>query len=493
MNRRARIAASGLLALALAVAGGCKKDDENTCTLGDAASCEDGLVCEEVQGAEPACFAPIVVRGQVFDPTDADAPVAGADVVALDANGQAVTLTGTTDADGNYELTVPAMRDADGNVVDGTAVTLRVDADDYVAFPKPPRFAIPVDLTVAVDTDGTLVVDSAVTDVALFPIPASATEYGTITGSIAGDDAAGALVVADQGDPAVAVSTAIVGTDGSFTLFNVPVGESTTVTAYAAGVQTDVATVTIAAAGGTEDVVLTADAVGLATVEGNLNPVNAPNFSGDAPTSVLLVVESTFSALTRAGYVPSGLRDGSLTASDTDFSIEGVPPGRYVVLASFENDGVVRDPDLEQGGTSIRHIEVSDAGVVTSLLDPLSGDIESLNGIKITDAIATVAPGAESLEIVATAPTFEWAKDPGTDHYELRIFDAYGALVYEDLAVPQPGGSGPVAYDTVGGNFVVGTGFDEGMIYQFRVVSIGTGGNMLSTTEDLRGVFQFAP
>ncbi len=472
------------LRLALAMLGGCNNDDEEACTIGDA--CEDGLVCEAVQGGEPACFAPVVIRGEVFDALD-DSAVEGADVVALDVNGQAVTLTATTDAAGSYELQVPTIRDADGNVIEGS-VTLRVDADTYVPFPKPPRFAIPVDLTVAVVDGDVLVVDNATTDVALFEVE-DTSSLGTITGNVSGDGVAGALVVAEQGG--VAVATAIVDSNGGFTLYNVPVGVETSVVAYATGVHTPAATATIAADGDTVNVSLAADTAGLATVEGSLNPVNAPNFSGSDPTSVLLVVESTLSELTIAGYSPPGMRQ-ALTRDALNFAIAGVPPGRYVVLAAFENDEVVRDPDLNQGGTSVRHIEVSDAGVVTSLQDPLSLDTEDLNGIKVTDALETVFPGADGLEVVTTVPTFEWSKDPGAANYELRIFDAYGELVYQDLAVPQPGGSGPVSYDLVVDNFEIGTALVEGMIYQFRVFS-SDGEYQLSSTEDLRGVFQYAP
>ena len=66
------------LFLVLALSG-CKKDKSSstTCTIGDPSSCSSGLVCEEVQGGDPTCFAPVVVRGQVFDATT-DAGIAGA-------------------------------------------------------------------------------------------------------------------------------------------------------------------------------------------------------------------------------------------------------------------------------------------------------------------------------------------------------------------------------------------------------------------------------
>lgn len=43
-------------------------------------------MCEAVSGGEPACFAPVVLRGSVFDLED-DGAVAGARIVGLDVNG----------------------------------------------------------------------------------------------------------------------------------------------------------------------------------------------------------------------------------------------------------------------------------------------------------------------------------------------------------------------------------------------------------------------
>lgn len=473
------------LFLVLALSG-CKDDKSSstTCTIGDPSSCSSGLVCEEVVGGEPACFAPVVVRGQVFDGTS-KAGIANASVVALDASGASVTLAATTDASGNYSLTVPAQRNPDGTVAAG-GVTLRVDASGYLAFPKPPRYALPIDLTTATAMGNDLVIQSAATNVALFVLPVTMppTTYGTIRGTVP-NSAAGALVVAEQGVPAVAVSTAIVGADGTFVLFNVPVGVTTTITAYAAGVHSSTVSTTVTA-GTDASVSLTVDANGLANVTGSLNPVNAPEFAATDPTSVILVVESTFNDLAKAGFVPAGLRDGTLTGADTSFSIAGVPPGRYVCLASFENDGLVRDPDLGQGNTSIRHVVVSDTGAISVTPEPL-------DGIKVTDALAVVSPGATGLEVVTSQPTFRWQRDASAQHYEFRLFDAYGAKVYEDLGVPQPSGSAPVSYTLTAGNFVApATDLQNGMIYQFRAVSIGPKGP-ISSTEDMLGTFQYSP
>lgn len=473
------------LFLVLALSG-CKKDKSSstTCTIGDPSSCSSGLVCEEVQGGDPTCFAPVVVRGQVFDATT-DAGIAGASVVALDANGAAVTVTATTDASGNYSLTVPAMRDATGAVL-AASVTLRVDASGYVSFPTPPRFALPIDLTAAVSMGGQLVVDSSVTDVSLFGIPAQipAVTYGTIRGTISGADAAGALVVAEQGAPAKAVSTAIVGTDGTFVLYNVPINVATNVTAYAAGVTVTSATATVTSAGTSVDVALTADTTGLGTVSGSVNIVNPGNGS---LTSVLLVVESTFDDVTKRGQVPVGLRAGNVSNA---FTIANVPAGKYVVLAAFENDFLVRDPDTTIGGTQIVHITVTAGGTIT-----LS------TSFKVTGALDHPVPGTTGLEVVTTPVTqFQWDDDSSEDGYEFRLYDAYGneVVTARNLDVPKHTGGQTVTYTPASA-----ITYTPGMVYQFRVLSFGcimgnafpcpSNRKYLSATEDLLGVFQYQP
>ena len=478
--------ASRYLVLALVLVAACKKDGhDNTCTFGDDATCNGAQVCEQVVGQDPQCFDPVVVRGRVFDASD-DSAIADATVVGIDVSGALVASSVTTDATGVYELSVPATRHPDGTLVSGS-ITLRVDASGYLAFPKAPRIALPIDLTTGVVEDGRILVSSVATDVSLFALPAGT--YGSIVGAISGVDARGALVVADQGVPASAVSTAIVDADGTYELWNVPVGVATTVSVYAAGVHVTPATTTVPGASPAVVVDFVSDAVGLATVSGGLNIVAGASFTS---TSVILVAESTYSALLKAGYMPLGLRDGTVTSADTSFSIANVPPGRYVLLASFENDGLVRDPDTSIAGTDVRFVQVSDAGAVTVT----SARSEDLVSIKVTDPIGVVGPGATGLEVVTAVPTFRWSKYPGVDHYEIRLFDAFGTLVYQDTAIAPQGGADPVVYDLVAGSFVpaaASVSLASGMVYQFRVVAIKTSGAPISSTEDLLGVFQFQP
>ena len=86
-----------------------------------------------------------------------------------------------------------------------------------------------------------------------------------------------------------------------------------------------------------------------------------------------------------AVVVPKGLRIGNITS---DFVIKDVPDGKYVVLAAFENDGLVRDPDVAIGGTQIAHITVA-------------GQAQAIStSFKVTGSLAVVSPGADKLDEV---------------------------------------------------------------------------------------------
>jgi hypothetical protein len=477
MTRRHSLALAILLVHMLAL-GGCKKDDEGPCTLGDPEACGGGQVCEAVEGGEPACFEPLILRGDVFDAATT-LGIGNATVVALDANGQTASDAVMTAADGTYSLTVPATRDVDGNVL-SVFVTLRVDASGYVAFPTPPRFALPIDLATAVSMDDEWTVQNSTTSVALFGLVETvpATLYGTITGTVTGTAAPGALVVAEQGDPANAVSTAIVGSDGTFVLYNVPIGIETTVAAYAAGVHVTPVTTQVPNPDESVVVALIGDTNGLATVTGSIMTRNAPNFPATG-TSIILMLESTFLETVGRGLSPAGLRVGGVSG---DFSIPNVPPGRYVVLAAFENDGEVRDPDLSLGGNEIPVIVV-----------PLEGGVIDAGAFSVTDALPIVSPGASGLEVVTTVGAFSWGDDSGEDGFEFRLFDTYGEIVFTDVDVPKHTGGPTVTYTPTLPALV------PGMIYQFRVKSwksdaMAPGGRTyLSQSEDLLGVFEYAP
>ena len=252
---------------------------------------------------------------------------------------------------------------------------------------------------------------------------------------------------------------------------------ATTVRGYRQGVELEPVALEVAG----EDVsdlrlrVVTDDAEAMAVIEGSVTLVDA---GGGLATSVVLVPSRAYQPTLERGPVPPGLRAPappeapSITGS---FAIVGVPAGRYHVLAAFENDGLVRDPDASIAGTQIQEIEV-----------PAGGTVELDGSFKITEALAVVGPGADALEEVDGAPTFAWTDDASEDRYELVVYDARGTEVWRDDQLPRVTGVSTVEVPYGGPPLV------SGMIHQFRAIawSDGPQGSTARTrTEDLRGVF----
>jgi hypothetical protein len=278
----------------------------------------------------------------------------------------------------------------------------------------------------------------------------------------------GVLMVAEGAE----TWTSITDKRGAFTIFNLPDG-TFELGGYAAGVDVTRQSSSLAGADKT-DVKLEAKLGSLSKVTGSVQLVNP----GDGKaTSVILVVESTFDAKFARGETPRGLRTPqSGTPNVTGaFSIDNVPDGRYVVLAAFENDALVRDPDTNISGTDTVHITVK------------GGDLQLSESFKVTGALTVMTPGTDEPEAMITAPMLRWADDSSEDWYEVRVYDAFGKEVWSALHVVAQSGSSDVSVPYAGP-------MDNGMYYQFRVTSWRMpGGNKaaapISASEDLRGVF----
>ncbi len=451
--------ARGVSIAVLLLAAGCGDDDppppkKATCAVGTSADCAAGQVCEEVEGGVPACFAPLLFRGHVFDVSD-DSPIEGALVVARDANDAAISPVAVTDAAGAYELRVPGKRTASGDLASGD-VTLRADAASYLTFPKAPRVAVPIDVTTA--TGSPPAISSTLTEIGLIPLGGDA--LGTVSGHVLSDKPGGTLVV-------IGSATGIADVNGEYTVFNVPPGD-VTVEGYSPGVNLVSASADVTADATTAGVDLEVAGTTTAVVSGNVQIVNAP---GGAMTSVILVVESTFVESAARGEAPPGLRAANVSGA---WSIAGVPDGTYVALAAFENDLLVRDPDTSIGGTEIVHVTVAGA------------DVALAEGFKVTEALTVVAPGADEPEEVTGAFEMSWEDDSSEDTYDLTVFDALGNLTWEKTGIVGPKGNATVVVS------YEGPALEPGMFYQFRALSIKDG-VPISATEDLRGVFVAPP
>ena len=484
-------AALGLLASSLISLTACKDDDDDPpAAAGEACDpeaeneedgrvCAEGLTCDPLaEGEGSVCGTPLELRGQVIDALE-ETGIEGAHVVAFDKTAAPISDVAVTDADGNYSLSVPAARNDDGSVAAGVIFTLSASADDYLAYPGGVRPAFPVDASELMNESGegetgeeggVDFVENASTTIALIPLEGD--EGVTISGTVSGEVGAGTLVVAEGlGSPALST---VADLSGHYTLFNVPAG-SATLRGYRAGLAVTPESVEVMA----EDLEVDLDASedGGARVSGSVSIVNAP---GGSATSVVLVPASVFDEVLERGSVPFGLRapgGGAQPNIGGAFEILEVPAGTYKVLAAFENDGLVRDPDESIAGTDIVEITVN-AGE----------DLDISEGFKVTEALEVVSPGAEGPEAVSSAPTLTWADDSSEDGYELVVYDALGNLVWELLDVPRVTGSAHVEV------LYEGPALIPGMYYQFRATSWKDGQpepSRISRTEDLKGIFVY--
>jgi len=440
--------------------------DDDTCDPA-APNCDDGFACEQFADGQTRCVESVTIIGRVIDFADQSA-IEGALVQAVDINGAAVGDTAVTDAEGAFSVVVPAVRDNDGAPADGV-YTLRAQAAAYQEFPTAIRPALPLDVSSASEVDDGWVIENAITTIGLIGLPGNTSLLGSISGSINTETATSVLVVAEGAASYVGFSDA----SGAYTIFNVPAG-TYAVTGYAAGVQLNTTNVSVEASEVVTGANLSETDDPTSSISGNVQIVNAP---GGSVTSVILAVESTFNETSARGQVPPGLRVGDVTGA---FTIPNVPDGRYVVLAAFENDNLVRDPDQNISGTQIIHVEVP---------DPVSGVTISISeGFKITEALAVVGPGPDGPELVDTlTPTLVWADDSSEDGYTILVFDAFGKLVWE-TEIGNVTGSATVSLD------YAGPPLEAGMFYQFRVTSFrerSGSRSAISATEDLKGVFYF--
>ena len=452
-------------------------DETAVCTpecdpLGES-DCGENWVCELRTDGSYSCYEPVYFKGKVLDSSTED-PIEGAHVIAVDKTGAAATDVAVTDADGIYELQVPVVREPDGTPYEGI-YTLRISASDYLPYPHGIRPAIPIEASLASYLEeGQWVLENASTEITLIAMPAEKQGQGSISGSIvvnSGDTSPGGVLVVVEGDTEEAPFS-FGDKSGHYTVFNVPEG-SWEVHGYKAFLQLDPVTVTSTTGEVKTGIDLISNSSSCGTVKGSLNIVNAP---GGSMTSVVICPESTFNEDFVKGEVPPGLRAPAPPESPSitdSFTIEGVPDGRYVVLAAFENDSLVRDPDPSIAGTQILHIQVPDDS---------SYDIDIASSFKVTEALVIVSPGAIEPELITETPTFTWKDDSSETRYSIVVYNAFGDEVWRDNNLPRVTGSEDVAvnYD--------GDPLQTGMYYQFRVTSWKSGGP-ISQTEDLLGVF----
>lgn len=442
----------------------------------DGSRCVEGLACDPVAGEMDVwvCGEPLQIHGMVID-LQTEAPVEGALVNGQDRTGAPLGEVAVTDAEGHYELQVSAPRLPDGELSSDISYTLQAFARDYAPFPSGIRVALPINASVAVydETLKASVIESSLTTVGLVMLPEDQRGGVTVSGTVGGVEPGGTLVVAEGVSGDRVAQYGVADRSGAYTLFNVQSG-SATIRGYRRGLELEAGTAEVGAEELT-DVDLAVVAEGeemLGSVSGSVNIVNAP---GGSVTSVVLVPVSVFNEGLERGPVPFGLRapnPGFEVDVSSTFRIPGVPAGTYKVLAAFENDKLVRDPDTSIGGTELQEVTLAATEAATVA-----------ESFKITAALAVTSPGAEGPTETDTMPTFVFEDDSSEKSYHVRVFDVFGELLWEDAMVPGVSGSKTVEVAYAGPALV------PGLYYQFRALSLDGNGVALSATEDLRGVF----
>ena len=476
MNTSPRLLSSLILgSLSLVSLVGCGNDDSlipgDECEPYDYL-CPEGFVCAEMVTGGNRCFGELTLSGAVTSTSDGSA-VEGAQVMVLNEEGIAVTDFTRTDAMGNYGLIVPAKRNADGSPA-GT-YTVRAVAQEYQAFPSGARVAPPIALGDATLVEGKYTIDSTLTHIGLIPLGVG--ERSRMSGTIYdGYDDSGSLVVASGAN---GVFSGFSDKSRNWTIFNLPPGDYE-FRAYAVNMQTKSASVTVGRDPLSGLYLGYENTVGsTTTVTGSVQLVNAP---GGALTSVMLVVADTFDPLAARGEAPPGLRSPLSGSPDVsgNFSISGVPNGRYVVLPAYENDDLVRDPNTD-------FVTIDVTGTFAGGPKPPPGTPPPPNAdVTVTAALPTISPGAEAPEPVTTKPKLVWGDDSVADYYDVRVFDAFGVEVWNSLMLPGLSGSATASVQYAGP-------LERGMYYQFQVTSWRSPGGEdpapIAATEDQRGVF----
>jgi len=463
-----------LLACALvALVSACGSNDKTKCDPVAQTGCGSGQVCEAVQSGTPACFAPVLVRGTVAD-LSSSALLNGAHVVALDPNGAPVSTVAVTanngTTNGAYELKVPATRDAAGKPVQAS-LTLRADMQGYQTFPGGLRTALPVDLSGATLVGSNWVASGPLTALKLAPLASAGTTF--IHGSVANaPSGAGTLVVAEPVGGGAGL-TGVADDAGNYAIFNLTQGTAYVVTAYTKGANYSPVTTVALAAGDNAVATLALGSGTGATLTGGL----IFNNGASSNIQVTLVVQSTFVPNLDRGESPPGL---TVQAGASGYTFDGVPDGKYVVLAAFGLDGDVRDVS-GTGNTAAPLVTIQSGAVVGTppafKIIP-AVDLLTIGGTTVS-ATPVVLPGA-----TAPTPTFVWqtgSVDSSATNYSVDVFDSFGTPVF---SVTVPNTTTSVTY--------AGPALQAGMYYQLRISALKTT-SQLSQTEDVAGVFTWQP
>ncbi len=302
---------------------------------------------------------------------------------------------------------------------------------------------------------------------------------GGITGNVtlAGTNASGGiLIIATSASSTYSTTT---GPDGVFIFFNLNPG-TYSLQGYKSGLSQDtgIVQVTILAGKVAAQVPLGMTSSVGKILRGKISFLASPNSVVDI-TLVNPLTRDAIPGLTT-------LNDGS-----NSFILTGIPAGTYLAWASFHNDGYVMDPDrIQKFGLP----EISF----------LPSDTSKTLDFDVTGAITIVGPtDPEGLLypviVSGMTPTFKWNKYSSAKEYILEVFDGNGKRIWGGYTNSGQIRHTQVVEDSARYNFdgSATEPLKAGGIYSWKVYADKSANlniqGLISSSEDLRGIFQVAP
>ena len=429
MKNYLRVSLLSILALVVVMIS-CKDDDEPAPTTG-------------------------TLLGNVTDAASGVA-LANVQVIVFDASTNSPTGNNAlTDASGNYTIELNP-----GNYF--------VKASKQGYEKSPPSTVTPISFSITAGIQTTK-------DIEMFE--SSITNGGWITGTVnvGGTAVPGALVVADDG--AGNGYSSVSGSDGKYSIFNVPAGDYS-VNAWIRGFNSTEVTATVSAGTETMSTNITSAQDATGTVGGQITFLATGNIEVD----VALTHPAT-------GETIPGL---STTTVSSAYVLSNVPDGTYLARASYDNDGIVMDPDwiIKNGEPFV----TVDGGAIDR---PFS----------VTNSVVVVSPSNDAnsvvpASVISTTPTFEWTAYSSTSDYVIEVTDGNGNLIWGGIdnsgVDPVKNVIIPSSQLSVVFNFDGTASISElvsGKTYRWRVYASKdsqqstVGWELISVSEDQRGLF----
>jgi hypothetical protein len=419
-----------------------------------------GAVCHGFwgcgKGSEPATA--VIIQGKVMVQEDSSG-ISGANVVLFDAKANTPIARVLTTVQGTFSFTTTPG-----------SYYLTAGAQGRISSP-PPNGGKP--LPFQANAGGSNIHDL------YLELDGSAAGTGGITGKVnlAGTmPSSGILIIATTSASAYSTTT---GPDGVFIFFNLNPG-SYTLQAFKAGLAQDSSSVPVTVAAGA---VAANVQVGMAAsagkiLRGKISFVASPNSIVD----ITLVNPRTRAAIPGL----STKNEGGNT-----FTLSGIPAGTYLAWASFHNDGYVMDPDRIQK-FGLPEVSFLPADTAKALDFEVTGAITILSP---TDPEGLLYP----LAVSSLTPTFTWNKYSSAKEYIVEVFNGSGKRIwggFTDVGIirhPQVmGESATFNFDGSASEPLKAGGIYSWKVYADNSSNLNIQG-LISSSEDLRGIFQVLP